>query len=124
METLLHAVLRMTLLGSGLTALLLCLKPLLLGRLPWILALLAMLLPLYRLFPGPTVIALSLWTQEGDEASFLCTMTYLNYERDPEAVAWLQEVKADEGLALYEEVSATGPAAWHSPITLDEFLAS
>lgn len=65
METLLHAVLRMTLLGSGLTALLLCLKPLLLGRLPahwqrrlWILALLAMVLPLYRLFPGPTVIDL------------------------------------------------------------------
>lgn len=65
METLLHAVLRMTLLGSGLTALLLCLKPLLLGRLPahwqrrlWILALLAMVLPLYRFFPGSTVIAL------------------------------------------------------------------
>lgn len=65
METLLRAVLPMSLLGGGLTALLLCLKPILLLRLParwqrrlWILALLALLLPLYRLLPSQTVIAL------------------------------------------------------------------
>lgn len=97
-------------------------------------------------------IALSQWTQEGDEASFLCTMTYLNYERDPEAVAWLQEVKADDpssydamvqdylslhesnynfkvvqtedGLALYDDVSVSGGAQWRGPITLDEYIAN
>lgn len=96
-------------------------------------------------------ITLSQWTQEGDEASFLCTMTYLNYERDPEAVAWLQEKKADDasgydilvqdylslhesnynfkvvrtedGLALYDDVSVSGGAQWRGPITLDEYIA-
>lgn len=97
-------------------------------------------------------ITLSQWTQEGDEASFLCTMTYLNYERDPEAVAWLQEKKADDasgydvlvqdylslhesnysfkvvqtedGLALYDDVSVSGGAQWRGPITLDEYIAN
>lgn len=97
-------------------------------------------------------ITLSQWTEAGNEASFLCTMTYLNYERDPEAVAWLQEKKADDvsgydvlvqdylslhesnynfkvvqtedGLALYDDVSVSGGAQWRGPITLDEFLAS
>lgn len=97
-------------------------------------------------------ITLSQWTEAGDEASFLCTMTYLNYERDPEAVAWLQEKKADDasgydilvqdylslhesnynfkvvqtedGLALYDDVSVSGGAQWRGPITLDEYIAN
>lgn len=65
LDALFRTVLTMSLLGGGLTALLLCLKPLLLRRLPahwqrrlWILALVALLLPLYRLLPGQTVFAL------------------------------------------------------------------
>lgn len=65
LDALFRTVLTMSLLGGGLTALLLCLKPLLLRRLPahwqrrlWILALVALLLPLYRLLPGQTVLAL------------------------------------------------------------------
>lgn len=97
-------------------------------------------------------ITLSQWTEAENEASFLCTMTYLNYERDPEAVAWLQEKKADDasgydvlvqdylslhesnynfkvvrtedGLALYDDVSVSGGAQWRGPITLDEYIAN
>lgn len=97
-------------------------------------------------------LTLSAWKQNGNEATFFYTMTYLYYNRDPDKVAYIQDAKKgnretyeslykdylalkqsnyefkviwnDETLELYYENSVKGPASWWGPITVDDFIAS
>ncbi len=97
-------------------------------------------------------LTLSAWKQNGKEATFFYTMTYLHYNRDPDKVAYIQEAKKGdresyeslykdylalkqgnyefkvvwngETLELYYENSVKGPESWWGPITVDDFIAS
>ena len=97
-------------------------------------------------------LTLSAWKQNGKEATFFYTMTYLYYNRDPDKVAYIQNAKKgdretykslykdylalkqshyefkviwnDETLELYYENSVKGPESWWGPITVDDFIAS
>ncbi len=94
-------------------------------------------------------LTLSNWQQNGNEATFFYTMTYLHYNRDPSKVAYIQSVKDDPELyesrckdylalqtsnyafkiiwegdspVLYYEVDVEGGVDYHGPITIDSFV--
>ena len=94
-------------------------------------------------------LTLSNWQQNGNEATFFYTMTYLHYNRDPSKVAYIQSVKDDPELyesrckdylalqtsnyafkviwegdspVLYYEVDVEGGVEYHGPITIDDFV--
>ena len=97
-------------------------------------------------------LSLSAWKQNGNEATFYYTMTYLRYNRDPDKVAYIRDAKdGDQEIyeslckdylalqesnysfkiiwngetpELYSEVSVKGPSTWHGPITVDDFIVS
>lgn len=97
-------------------------------------------------------LTLSAWEQNGNEATFFYTMTYLYYNRDPDKVAYIQDAKKGdrekyeslykdylalkqdncsykviwngETFDLYYDVSEKGPPVWHGPMTVDDFIAS
>lgn len=97
-------------------------------------------------------LTVSAWEQNGTEATFFYTMTYLHYNRDPDKVAYIQEAKKGdrekyeslykdylalkqdncsykviwngETFDLYYDVSEKGPPVWHGPMTVDDFIAS
>lgn len=103
--------------------------------------------PYYRI----TNLSISNWERNGNEATFGYTMTHEYYNRDPEKVGWLQEVKAhnpenydlivkdyfepkdgnfnfkiveENGeLNLFSDVSVNGPAEW-DPCRIDDYLLS
>lgn len=97
-------------------------------------------------------LTLSAWKQNGNEATFFYTMTYLYYNRDPDKAAYIQEAKKGnretyeslykdylalkeanccykvvwngKTFDLYCDVSLKGPSVWHGPMTVDDFIAS
>lgn len=94
-------------------------------------------------------LIISNWKENGSEATFHYTMTWLNYNRDPDTVAYIQEAKAksqssyetlykdylalktgnhsfkilweDDSPTLYSDVSVKGEPEWHS-VSIDDYV--
>ncbi len=49
-------------------------------------------------------LEISNWSEDGDEATFFYTMTFKNYDKDPDTVAYIKETKEEGNIETYEKM--------------------